>query len=362
TRGGTTRETGPRGRLDGPGRPGDPIAGMMPGERFVVEPNGGSGSSRSRGSKGWSGASGPARATDRSRPPDPDLPFVAGEIADRGPLERGPLERGAPPPPERPAREARERERQAAWRDQASRALTALKADEGTAPINALELAEPVLLSDPPPSGLGSGAARLPARSELPELDDDDEEEEEDDGEGLDETSASGSAAGREVLQVTEGLLPTLRVLPFGVSRKRLEQAIRELQLPVTIARSIDEADVVMTLRNEYRSKPPTVREAEERGMPVYVLKSNTVMQMNASLTSIFSLALDPREAALRETEEAIGMVIQRSEAVELSPQSAYIRRLQHQMAERANLVSRSRGREPYRRVRLYPDQARVWR
>ena len=28
-------------------------------------------------------------------------------------------------------------------------------------------------------------------------------------------------------------------------------------------------------------------------------------------------------------------------------------------MAERANLVSRSRGREPYRRVRLYPDAAR---
>jgi hypothetical protein len=294
---------------------------------------------------------------------------VAGEIADRGPLERGPLERGAPPPPERPAREARERERQAAWRDQASRALTALKADEGTAPINALELAEPVLLSDPPAGGLGSAGAILPPRSEAPELDDD-EEEDEDGDEDLDEGSTSGSASGsspgsangHEVLQVTEGLLPTLRVLPFGVSRKRLEQAIRELQLPVTIARSIDEADVVMTLRNEYRSKPPTVREAEERGMPVYVLKSNTVMQMNASLTSIFSLALDPREAALRETEEAIGMVIQRSEAVELSPQSAYIRRLQHQMAERANLVSRSRGREPYRRVRLYPDQARVWR
>ena len=50
-------------------------------------------------------------------------------------------------------------------------------------------------------------------------------------------------------------------------------------------------------------------------------------------------------------------------EAVELSPQNAYIRRLQHQMAERANLVSRSRGREPFRRVRLYPDAARsTWR
>jgi predicted RNA-binding protein Jag len=57
----------------------------------------------------------------------------------------------------------------------------------------------------------------------------------------------------------------------------------------------------------------------------------------------------------LREAEEAIGMVIHNVEPVELSPQNAYIRRLQHQMAERANLISRSRGREPYRRVRLYP-------
>jgi predicted RNA-binding protein Jag len=76
---------------------------------------------------------------------------------------------------------------------------------------------------------------------------------------------------------------------------------------------------------------------------------------MGASLTSIFSLEIDPREAALREAEEAIGLVIHDSSPVELSPQNAYIRRLQHQMAERANLVSRSRGREPYRRVRLYP-------
>ena len=58
-----------------------------------------------------------------------------------------------------------------------------------------------------------------------------------------------------------------------------------------------------------------------------------------------------------------IGLVVKQQEPVELAPQNAYIRRLQHQMAERANLVSRSRGREPYRRVRLYPDPARTaWR
>ena len=185
----------------------------------------------------------------------------------------------------------------------------------------------------------------------------------EDDERLADEAGADAVASDGVTVQVPEGgLLPTLRVLPFGISRKRLEQAVRELQLPVIVARDVDEADVVMTLRSEYRQKGPTLREAEERALPIYVLKSNTIVQMQASLTSVFALEVDPREAALRETEDAIGLVLRTAEAIELSPQNAYVRRLQHQMAERANVISRSRGREPYRRVRLYPDEARPWR
>jgi hypothetical protein len=250
-----------------------------------------------------------------------EVPFVAGDIADRGPLERG----AAPTAVETRAREARELERQKAWRDQASKALSAMKAEEGTGPVNVDELEEDDL-------------DKLPLGAE----------------EGPD---------GGTVLVPGGAPLPTLRVLPLGISRKRLEQSIRDLQLPVVIARDVDEADVVMTLRNEYKQKTPLLRDAEDRAMPIYVLKSNTVPQMQSSLTSIFSLEIDPREAAMRETEDAIEAVLQSSEAVELSPQNAYIRRLQHQLAERANLVSRSRGREPYRRVRLYPDAARSgWR
>ena len=47
---------------------------------------------------------------------------------------------------------------------------------------------------------------------------------------------------------------------------------------------------------------------------------------------------------------------------MELAPQNAYVRRLQHQMAERHNLMSRSRGTEPNRRVELLPDEGRAWR
>jgi stage III sporulation protein SpoIIIAA len=148
----------------------------------------------------------------------------------------------------------------------------------------------------------------------------------------------------------------------FGVSRKRLEQAVRELGLPVTVARDLDEADAVVTLRNYYRRKPSALRDAESSGVPIYVLKTNTVLQMENLLASLYDLEADPQEAALRETTEAIGLVVASGRSVELSPQNAYVRRLQHQMAERHSLMSRSRGAEPNRRVELLPDEGRAWR
>ncbi|HYO42301.1 MAG TPA: R3H domain-containing nucleic acid-binding protein [Candidatus Limnocylindrales bacterium] len=279
--------------------------------------------------------------------PVPGGPFVSGEIADRGPLERA---EGAAAAAEVRARDARELARQLAWRAEAARALNSVKEEEGTRPVNADAIAatEEERIARMVPGEVGS---TWPGDVDGAEADDD----------GADDDDA---AFGAGSLTVEGGaLLPTLRVFPHGISRKRLEQAIRDVGLPVIIAREPDEADVAMTLRSEYRQKPPALRDAEDRGIPIYVLKANTIAQMQASLASVFALEVDPREAALRETEQAIGLVIKQQEPVELAPQNAYIRRLQHQMAERANLVSRSRGREPYRRVRLYPDVARPsWR
>ncbi len=95
--------------------------------------------------------------------------------------------------------------------------------------------------------------------------------------------------------------------------------------------------------------------------MPIYVLKSNTMVQMENMLASLFDLEADPQEAALRETAEAIGLVQASGRPLELAPQNAYVRRLQHQMAERNALMSRSRGSEPNRRVELLPEDGK-WR
>jgi stage III sporulation protein SpoIIIAA len=152
-----------------------------------------------------------------------------------------------------------------------------------------------------------------------------------------------------------------MSVFAFGVSRKRLEQAVRELGVPVTVARELDEADAVVTLRNYYRRKPAALRDAESHGVPIYVLKTNTILQMENMLASLFDLEADPQEAALRETAEAIGLVQASGTPVELTPQNAYVRRLQHQMAEKNALMSRSRGSEPNRRVELIPEEGRSW-
>ncbi|MGI8915789.1 MAG: R3H domain-containing nucleic acid-binding protein, partial [Chloroflexota bacterium] len=67
-------------------------------------------------------------------------------------------------------------------------------------------------------------------------------------------------------------------------------------------------------------------------------------------------LSVDPETFALREAEEAIDRVMEGDEPIELQPAAANVRRQQHAMAERYNLVSKSWGREPNRRVRIYRD------
>ncbi len=62
----------------------------------------------------------------------------------------------------------------------------------------------------------------------------------------------------------------------------------------------------------------------------------------------------DSFQVALSEAQEAVNLVKTGQGEVELSPQSAYIRRLQHLIAERNELDSQSTGKEPRRRVRIY--------
>ena len=150
---------------------------------------------------------------------------------------------------------------------------------------------------------------------------------------------------------------PHRRIYPFGVSPERLAEAIRESGVNASVVPQLEDADAVMTLRSIFRRRSGPIRDAEAQGLPIFVLKHNAVLQMEQSLRALARGMgqFDPVKAALAEAEDAVEQLNRGGRgAVELNPQNAYIRRLQHQLAQRYDLFSTSKGREPYRRVRLF--------
>ncbi|WP_322508686.1 AAA family ATPase, partial [Anaerolinea sp.] len=112
----------------------------------------------------------------------------------------------------------------------------------------------------------------------------------------------------------TERLQP-IRIYPYGVARNRLQQGAKRLGVPALIVRELEEADVLITLRAYYRSRQQTILEAEQRGMPIYVLRANTNTQIEQLLAELFNLSMQPEdgedlEATIAQTQAAIQMVM----------------------------------------------------
>lgn len=157
------------------------------------------------------------------------------------------------------------------------------------------------------------------------------------------------------------GALQTLNVYAYGVARNRLQQAARRLHVPLNVANDLGGAEAVVTLKNYYRRRPKLIVDAERRGMPIYVLRANTVSQMENFLIDVFKLEvnpLDPFGEALRETETAIMQIRAGASHIDLAPRDSSIRRRQHQLARKAQLNSRSYGQDPSRHVRIFREEA----
>jgi stage III sporulation protein SpoIIIAA len=144
------------------------------------------------------------------------------------------------------------------------------------------------------------------------------------------------------------------KVYPFGVNKAKLSSTAKSMGLPLSFC-DLDEASVVVTSKGHYCRRPQKLWDAEEKNVPIYVLKSNSSYSMRQFLDSIYNAeednALSP---ALSEAKLAIHEVMEGERVVELSPQPNHIRKLQHLMAERLSLASASTGEGPLRRVRIF--------
>lgn len=159
-----------------------------------------------------------------------------------------------------------------------------------------------------------------------------------------------------------------VRIFLFGVGRDKLEAAGAEAGVTFQIANELRRADVVLTTKTHYRRGSQLVRIAESSGTPVFVLRKNTMPQVQEFLRTIAKEWGDAgdrpgqsdeehkavMEDAMREAEEAANRVISGESTVRLNPQRSYVRRLQHLLGNRYNVASISHGREPDRAVMFY--------
>jgi stage III sporulation protein SpoIIIAA len=146
------------------------------------------------------------------------------------------------------------------------------------------------------------------------------------------------------------------RLYLFGVNKSRLEQIAKEMHLVLDIVSNANMSNIFITSKAYYRNRPQKIQDAELANIPIYVLKSNAPNQIRQLLNSIYTTdsQKDPVSEAMKEVQTAINQVMKGDPVVELRPQGAYIRRLQHLVAEQNNYFSDSTGKETDRHVRIY--------
>lgn len=158
----------------------------------------------------------------------------------------------------------------------------------------------------------------------------------------------------REKIEADQGSSGFQGLFSRGLNRANIMKAVRELRAPVEIVSDPDEADAILVLEK----RADELKGYRGNGRKFHTVKRNSYSQIYEALREMFSdTAGGSREDfALREVENAMKRVLMTDEPVELMPQNAYIRRLQHEMAGKHDFRTSSVGKEPRRRVTIYPE------
>lgn len=159
------------------------------------------------------------------------------------------------------------------------------------------------------------------------------------------------------------------------MSRTLVEKAAEQLNLPVRLVGSVEQADAILTLKANLRKHANLRPMAEGYQVPIYTVRANTLAQIGDRLQQIlgrseeleteptielvdFAYSGDESDEwdALEEARLAVEqIVIPKGQPVELLPRSAHVRKMQHEFVEHYRLKSSSFGTEPNRRLRIYP-------
>lgn len=156
---------------------------------------------------------------------------------------------------------------------------------------------------------------------------------------------------------------PLKKLYLYAVSRTIVEKLIERLNLNVEIIRNVEDADIVIAHKNFAKGGAKILSTAKEYRVQIFYVKTNSMAQIQKVLKDALDIQpgdvesltgyTDETEKALDEAKVGIKKVLDGANLVDLAPQNAQIRKLQHELVEQYNLQSRSIGEEPNRHLRI---------
>ena len=167
-----------------------------------------------------------------------------------------------------------------------------------------------------------------------------------------------------EIPSKSEEVSSSKLIYPFGVPRNTLKKLIEEEGLNINITDNPEKAEILVTTKSHYGRRPTAVKEAEAKGIPVYVLRKGSKEQIKQFILSSHKIKTNQNNIdqiklrqAIEETNAGIIKVLNGIEKIILSPQNSYVRKLQHQTAlKEKSITTESIGEGRLRRVVLSKD------
>jgi stage III sporulation protein SpoIIIAA len=162
-----------------------------------------------------------------------------------------------------------------------------------------------------------------------------------------------------------------LHVLCCGITPRLVDETIRSHGWPARVVDDLSEADVVLSIRLGLSRQPSLRRQARDLGIPILVIKSDTLPQVTRAMARLLSrrasetpadaispdrASKDDEFAALEECRLAVEQVVMpQGRPVELLPRTDRVLRMQADLVSRYQLRSDVFGQAEQSRLRVFP-------
>ena len=164
----------------------------------------------------------------------------------------------------------------------------------------------------------------------------------------------------------------------YGVNNQDLKSLIKTLKLPIIVTKEIQSADAILALSNLLKSNKKLRQISHSKKISIHTIQSNSLLQIAKALrvvvkntstsTNSSTTKVKPSQkkiekiitkgllTPLEETRLVIEeIIIPKKLTIDLLPRTSAIRKLQHELITHYQLTGISVGKEPNRRLRIYP-------